>query len=497
MRLFNDIGELLTPAAGAINQDSLGGNAPPLHDHFNRPGLTVALTTIGLIEFLAVSATALLVAAAYHFFAHPEHLRLGRYAGAAAFIGATEILISAALGQFVHVQNQRRNRFIWSGSASIGLTFLLLMSGLFVFKLSDHYSRATLFLQLFACLGTTFAIRSASYAKFHSAVASGMIRGRRILLVGSLSHRDEYIQRLKTTGDCVQIICRDFPALTTANPSCAETKAETALLVEQCRALQADDIVLLCDQTRLQALGHVAAVFRDMPAAVYAVPADHVGMWSHVRIVELGGTGALEISRPPLTDFDSSIKRLFDVVAATAGLILLSPLMVMASIAIVLDSKGPIFFEQIRHGYNNRPIRVLKFRTMYAGGEAEFRQAQRGDARITRVGRIFRITGIDELPQLLNILRGDMSVVGPRPHAIPHNQMFIPQIQSFSRRHTVKPGLTGWAQVNGYRGETDTLEKMQRRIDYDLYYIDNWSLLFDLQIIALTLFSGKTYTNAG
>jgi Undecaprenyl-phosphate glucose phosphotransferase len=493
MRLLNDIGEILTPT-GAIDQ---AGNAPPRHDHFNPPGLAAALTTIGLIEFLAVSTTAFMVAVGYYLFTHPEHLRLARCAGAAAFIGATEILIAAALGQFAHVQKQRRNRFIWSGSASIGLTFLLLMSGLFVFKLSDQYSRATLFLQLFACWGTAFAVRSVSYARFHSAVASGMIRGRRILLVGSLDHRDDYIRRLKISGDCVQIICRDFPALTAANRSGAEAETETSLLVEQSRALQADDIVLLCDQTHLQALGHVASVFRDMPAVVYAVPVDQASLWSHVRIAELGGSGALEISRPPLTDLDRTLKRVFDIVAATAGLILLSPLMVMAAIAIVLDSKGPIFFEQVRHGYNNQPIRVLKFRTMYVGSESEFRQARKGDARITRVGRLFRITGIDELPQLLNILRGDMSVVGPRPHAIPHNQMFSPRIQSFSRRHTVKPGLTGWAQVNGYRGETDTLEKMKSRIDYDLYYIDNWSLLFDLQIIALTLFSGKTYTNAG
>ena len=497
MRLFNEIGELVTPAAGAIHQDSLAGKVQSGHDHLNRPSLTAALTTVGLVEFLAIATTAFLMAVSYHLFAHPEHLSLGRYASAAAFIGAAETLIAAFLGQFSDVPKRRHNRFIWSGAASIGLAFLLLMSGLFIFKLSDQYSRVTLVLQLLACWGMIFAIRSLTYAKFHSAIATGMIRGRRIVLVGGRNHRDDYIRRLKDAGECVEIICSDFPARTSTSSSCDGAKTATSQLVEQCRLLHADEVVLLCDQTWFESLSDIALAFRDMPAAIYAAPVEQSGLWSRARIAELGGSNVLEISRQPLSRFDRAIKRVFDIVAATAGLVLLSPLMLMASIAIVLDSKGPIFFQQIRHGYNNRPIRVLKFRTMYAGNETEFRQAQKSDARITRIGRVFRVTGIDELPQLLNILRGDMSVVGPRPHAIPHNQMFIPQIESFSRRHTVKPGLTGWAQVNGYRGETDTLEKMQHRIDYDLYYIDNWSLLFDLQIIALTLFSGKTYTNAG
>jgi lipopolysaccharide/colanic/teichoic acid biosynthesis glycosyltransferase len=182
------------------------------------------------------------------------------------------------------------------------------------------------------------------------------------------------------------------------------------------------------------------------------------------------------------------------------SLLVLSPLLCIVALAIKLDSPGPVFFRQNRHGYNNELIPVLKLRTMITLEDGEttqtFTQATTNDPRLTSLGRILRRTNIDELPQLINVLRGEMSIVGPRPHPIALNVMFQQRIAPFSRRHNVKPGLTGWAQVNGLRGETDTIEKMQRRIDYDLYYIDNWSFMLDLKIIVLTLFSKSAYTNA-
>src|SRR5262249_24091721 len=155
-------------------------------------------------------------------------------------------------------------------------------------------------------------------------------------------------------------------------------------------------------------------------------------------------------------------------VASIALGVLVSPLLAMVAILIKLDSRGPILFRQTRHGFNNEPIQVLKFRTMTTcdGSRHKFSQAVRGDPRITRVGRILRRTNIDELPQLINVLRGEMSMVGPRPHAVAHNEMYENKIRGMWRRHNVKPGITGWAQVNGLRGETDTIEKMRRRIEY-------------------------------
>jgi exopolysaccharide biosynthesis polyprenyl glycosylphosphotransferase len=210
------------------------------------------------------------------------------------------------------------------------------------------------------------------------------------------------------------------------------------------------------------------------------------------------GIGAkAEIQIAPLSRFDLFVKRSFDLVFATIGLVVLSPLLLFVAIAIKLDSPGPVFFRQTRHGFNNEEIDVFKFRSMIVMENGnQFTQATENDPRVTRLGRIMRGTNIDELPQLINVLRGDMSIVGPRPHATAHNMLFNNMIAPFSRRHNVKPGITGWAQVNGYRGATDTFEKMKRRIEYDLHYVDNWSILLDVKIIILTLFSKKAYTNA-
>ncbi|WP_377830593.1 sugar transferase [Bradyrhizobium lupini] len=175
----------------------------------------------------------------------------------------------------------------------------------------------------------------------------------------------------------------------------------------------------------------------------------------------------------------------------------LVPFFVIVPLAIKLDSRGPVLFRQTRHGYNNECIRVLKFRTMTVMEDGDnFKPVVRHDLRVTRLGHFLRRTNLDELPQLFNVLTGDMSLVGPRPHAISQNEVFAELILSFSRRHNVKPGITGWAQVNGHRGDTDTLEKMQRRVEHDLYYIDNWSILLDLKITVMTLVSRKAYWNA-
>jgi exopolysaccharide biosynthesis polyprenyl glycosylphosphotransferase len=215
------------------------------------------------------------------------------------------------------------------------------------------------------------------------------------------------------------------------------------------------------------------------------------------KFCDLGPIKTIELLKSPLSVFDRFIKRTFDVIAAAIGLILLSPLFVMVAAAIKLDSRGPAFFRQTRHGFNNESIRVFKFRSMRTIEDgANFNQAVKNDGRVTKVGKFIRMVNIDELPQLINVLFGEMSMVGPRPHPIALNEMFEEQISQLSRRHNVKPGITGWAQINGFRGETDTLEKMKLRLEHDLYYIDQWSFLFDIQIIMTTIFSKKGYSNA-
>jgi exopolysaccharide biosynthesis polyprenyl glycosylphosphotransferase len=198
-----------------------------------------------------------------------------------------------------------------------------------------------------------------------------------------------------------------------------------------------------------------------------------------------------------LSPAEAVVKRAFDLIVATLGLIILAPLFLAVAAVITMESPGPVIFRQLRHGFNNELIRIFKFRTMRSVEDGHnFTQATRNDPRITRFGSILRQTNIDELPQLFNVLLGEMSLVGPRPHPIALNESFQSSLSPLYRRHNVKPGLTGWAQVNGFRGQTDTLGKMQKRLEYDLYYIDHWSFFFDIQIIFMTLLSKEAYNNA-
>lgn len=205
-------------------------------------------------------------------------------------------------------------------------------------------------------------------------------------------------------------------------------------------------------------------------------------------VTELAGLPLIDLSVTPITGINRLVKEVEDRVLAFFILIMITPLLMVLALGVKLSSKGPVFFKQKRHGWNGKEIEVWKFRSMYVHEEKEGQvtQARRGDKRITPLGRVIRRTSLDELPQFINVLQGRMSIVGPRPHAIQHNEQYKGLIPKYLLRHQVKPGITGWAQVNGLRGETDTIEKMQARVEYDLYYIEHWSVWFDLRIIAQT-----------
>ena len=215
-------------------------------------------------------------------------------------------------------------------------------------------------------------------------------------------------------------------------------------------------------------------------------------------ITDIAGYPVLNIRTSPMRGINRFIKALEDRALALIILVLISPLLALISLAVKLTSQGPVFFKQQRLGWDGKIIKVYKFRTMYQHQEVNGKvtQAKANDARITPLGRFLRRTSLDELPQFINVLQGRMSIVGPRPHALAHNDEYKYKIHTYMQRHYVKPGITGWAQINGWRGETDTLDKMQKRIDYDLYYINHWSLWFDLKIIFLTFFRGFTHNNA-
>ncbi len=214
------------------------------------------------------------------------------------------------------------------------------------------------------------------------------------------------------------------------------------------------------------------------------------------RASEVAGMTVIELNATPLDGPDAQVKAILDRVISLALLLVLSPLLAVIAMAIKLDSPGPVLFSQPRHGGGGRIIGVLKFRSMRQCDAEGSRQARREDPRVTRVGSILRRSSLDELPQLINVLRGEMSLVGPRPHPLALNREFSGRLADYMQRHRVKPGITGLAQVNGFRGETDTLEKMQKRLEYDLHYIENWSLWLDLRILARTAVSGWIDRNA-
>ncbi|HEP9775060.1 TPA: undecaprenyl-phosphate glucose phosphotransferase [Pseudomonas aeruginosa] len=258
------------------------------------------------------------------------------------------------------------------------------------------------------------------------------------------------------------------------------------------RQEQVDQVLVALPWFAEGRIGAIVHRLRQLPVNVLLVPDMAAFRHAHNRIVDVSGIPMFNASELPLRGWSPLIKRCEDLVLASIALVLFAPLMALVALAIRLDSKGPVLFRQKRYGYNNRLIWVFKFRSMYTertDANAE-RQTTRDDDRITRVGRFIRKTSIDELPQLFNVLAGSMSMVGPRPHATATKAAGIPfeeAVSEYSSRHRVKPGITGWAQINGYRGETDTLHKIKKRVEYDLEYIAKWSVWFDLYILFRTV----------
>jgi putative colanic acid biosysnthesis UDP-glucose lipid carrier transferase len=234
-------------------------------------------------------------------------------------------------------------------------------------------------------------------------------------------------------------------------------------------------------------LDRIVQQVQVLPVDVQIVP-DLGGASLVARNVQkMGGVYVITTASKPMTGWSTLLKRIEDIVVGGVGLVAFLPAMVVIALAIKIDSEGPVLFRQRRHGYNHRVIEVLKFRTMRVMEDgALVKQATRNDSRVTRVGAFLRRTSLDELPQFLNVLRGEMSIVGPRPHALAHNSYYGTLIENYSNRHRVKPGITGWAQVNGFRGETIDPSMMEERVRYDLDYIENWSIWLDFKVMIMT-----------
>jgi putative colanic acid biosynthesis UDP-glucose lipid carrier transferase len=262
-------------------------------------------------------------------------------------------------------------------------------------------------------------------------------------------------------------------------------------LLRDCRAGKIDFVYITLSMKSERRIVDLVNELADSTASVYFVPDVFISDLMNARWMSLSGVPVVSVFESPFLGVDGWLKRFEDLVLGTLIMGLIAIPMAAIAVGIKLSSPGPVFFKQRRYGLNGRVVRVYKFRTMLVTEDGEnVPQAKQDDSRITPFGAFLRRTSLDELPQFFNVLTGDMSIVGPRPHAVSHNEQYRRLIHGYMLRHKVKPGVTGWAQINGWRGETDTLEKMRRRLEFDLEYVRNWSLALDLKIIGLTILRG-------
>lgn len=321
----------------------------------------------------------------------------------------------------------------------------------------------------------------------------GRIAPRRILLIG-LACEIERLQdcSLEASPEVRVIAVRQLDGQPTGDLDA--TLAEAAALA---RRLDIQDVVLAVPMHDNELIDRSVAAFCQLPVAIHLAAGRLGEQFDKLALTRLGPVSGLSLNAAPLRPWDALIKHVLDFTLAGLALIVLLPVFCAIAVAIKLDSRGPVFFRQRRRGYNQHEFRIWKFRTMTTLDDGDVVvQARQADDRVTTVGRFLRRTNLDELPQLINVVAGQMSLVGPRPHAVAHDRQFEARIARYPRRLNVRPGITGWAQIHGLRGETETDEKMAARVACDLHYIDNWSLALDLYIIGCTVVSPRSYRNA-
>jgi undecaprenyl-phosphate galactose phosphotransferase/putative colanic acid biosynthesis UDP-glucose lipid carrier transferase len=374
---------------------------------------------------------------------------------------------------------------IWAG------VFLILSGVAFSLQVSANFSRGATSTFFALGLGGMIAWRRFLAQILGYALSAGAFAPRNVILIGERSRlaASPAISEIRRYG-YTPVHTFEIEQEERVNPS-LRLRATIDKAIEAARAESVAEVLLLIGWEQSRTIERITKMLSVLPLPVYLVPDENVVRFLGRSTVNIGTIWAAEIQRAPLTRVEQFVKRSFDMLGATSVLLLLSPLMLLTALLIKLDSHGPVLFFQTRNGFNGRAFRIVKFRTMNVleDGNA-IRQATRTDPRVTRLGRWLRRTNIDELPQLFNVLTGDMSLVGPRPHAVAHNNEYDKLIANYALRNHVKPGITGWAQVSGYRGETPTTDLMEQRVACDLWYINNWSMWLDIRILFRTLILG-------
>ncbi len=434
------------------------------------------------IDFLLISGAAVVSSSVYQFFGVTMAGELSRDFATAVFVAA--IFVSATWARKLYnpeMLTRWHEQFQNLAGAWCG-TFFLLASGVFAWGVGKELSRGTVL--LFWGIGGCMLLVHRAFWRFFlpRALSKGSLRGRNAVVITWDSPLTQAISTdLSRHG---YIVTHRFVLNSNAEKS-------SATLLQAVNALHGkpiDDIFLIPPLGQDVDIGGVARQLRVFPVPVTLLPDEATAALIRNPWYELGSSLAVEVQGPPLSPAERALKRGFDIIFSALVLLALSPLFVLVALAVKLETRGPAFFIQTRHGFNGQPFRIFKFRTMSVLEDgAVVTQARKDDHRVTRVGAWLRKSSIDEMPQFLNVLIGDMSVVGPRPHASAHDDYFLKCVENYAFRSHVKSGITGWAQVRGARGITDTIDKIQTRVDLDLWYIKHWSFALDLSIIIRTI----------
>lgn len=444
-----------------------------------------------IVEFVLLSLTGL--AAFVGYVGIDSHLAVNYplivLFGAALTVLLIEVTDGYQMTTLRHpIAEARRLVLMWTSVAAV-----LTLAGFFL-KVSSDYSRVWFATWYFSGLILLLAVRFVAARLIRKWARNGTME-RRAVIVGGGVPAEQLIRSLEMQADNDIRICGIFddradnrsPPIVAGYPKLG-TVAE---LTEFARIARIDMLIV---SLPLTAEKRVLGMLKKL----WVLPVD-IRLSAHSNQLKfrprsysyIGAVPMLDIFDKPINDWDSVAKRAFDIFFSIIGIIVFSPVMIATAIAIKLDSPGPVIFKQLRHGFNNESVEVYKFRSMYSDRcDPTARNAVvKNDPRVTRVGRFIRKASIDELPQFFNVLSGQLSLVGPRPHAVyaqTHNRLYNEVVEGYFARHKVKPGVTGWAQINGWRGEIDSDEKIKMRTEFDLYYIENWSLWFDLKILFLT-----------
>lgn len=370
------------------------------------------------------------------------------------------------------------------------IVFSLLLAVVFSLKVGATLSRGATATFMVVGIALLIGWRAILSAYLTKALARGSFAERRVVVIGEPDEIDtsEGLHRLRRCGyrpvESFPVLETDFEPYNGMSP---RLRSVLDQVIRTAQSGRVDEILLAIRWDQRRMVDSIVAELRIVPIPIRLAPDRTIAGLLHKPRTEIGSTWVVDLHRGPLTWSECAVKRAFDITFSSLALVTLAPTMLIAAIMIKLDSRGPVFFSQIRNGFSNKEFWIFKFRTMTVMEQgSEVRQAVRNDKRVTRIGRWLRRSSIDELPQFLNVLRGEMSLVGPRPHATSHNNEYEKVIWKYAFRHHVKPGITGWAQIHGLRGETATVDLMEKRVELDLWYINNWSLWLDVKILMKT-----------